>query len=193
MNAPAIYPKKLQQLVQQEVIEGTEATPWESHITCIGEWKDADGIPVQLQLCIQKDEAEFMETPLPQHSVFCPEKAAEDYMRQIQRYRQEAEQLRADGVPALQRLVKVANGDTGQAGTIARFLLGLYNDRRFPFPMTNLRSIDTELFDDCMAVLAMDARACQKEVHCYFKDGGRIWEAMAKDWGVRDHTKAYQP
>lgn len=193
MKTPTIYPNKLLQMVRQEVFEASDAIPWESSVICIGEWQDADGLPVQLQLCIQKDEAEFMESPQPINSVFCPEKAPVDYMRQMQHYRVEAEQLRADGVPALQRLVTVARGDTGQASTIARFLLGLYNDRRFPFPMTNLRSIDTELFDDCMTVLAMDARACQQEVHLYFKDGLRIWEEMAKDWGVRDHTKAYQP
>ncbi len=193
MIAPTVYPKKLQQLVQQEVIEGTEATPWESHIACIGEWKDADGMPVQLQLCIQKDEAEFMEAPLPQHSVFCPEQAPEDYMRQVQNHHQRMAQLEADGVPALQRLLKVAHGDTGQCLTIAKFLLGLYNARRFPFPLVDLRCLDDELFEDCMTVLRMDARASQREVHCYVENGGQTWEKLAEDWHVRDHTKAYKP
>lgn len=193
MNAPTIYTQKLLHLVRQEVFEASDVTPWESSVMCIGEWQDANGLPVQLQLCIQKDEAEFMESPQPQHSVFCPEKSPVDYMRQMQHYRVEAEQLRADGVPALQRLLKVAGGDTGQCSTIAQFLLGLYNDSRFPFPMTRLRSLDAELFEDCMTVLRMDARACQQEVHCYFKNGGRIWEKLAEDWRVRDHTKAYQP
>lgn len=193
MIAPTIYPKKLHQLVQQEVIEGTEATPWESNIVCIGQWQDADGLPVQLQLCVQKDEGEFMEAPLPQHSVFCPERAPEDYMRQAQHHRQKVTQLQADGVPALHRLLKVAQGDTGQCWVIAKFLLGLYNDRRFPFPLTDLRRLDDELFEDCLTVLRMDARACQKEVHCYFENGGQIWEKLAEDWGLRDHTQAYQP
>lgn len=193
MNAPTIYPKKLHQLVQQEVTEGTEATPWESQIICIGEWKDADGMPVQLQLCIQKDENEFMEAPQAQHSVFCPEKAPEDYMRQLQHHRQQVAQLQAEGVPALQRLLQVAHGDTGQSRTIAKFLLGLYNDQRFPFPLADLRRLDDELFEDCLTVLRMDARACLQEVHCYFENGSLIWEKLVKDWGVRDHTQAYQP
>lgn len=110
---------------------------------------------------------------------------------------QEAQQLRheiqAAGVPALRRVLQVATRDTGQAGICARFLLGIYNDRRFPFALTELRSLDDELFNDCMAVLRMNARACQREVHCYFEDGGQIWEQLAKDWQVRDHTKAYRP
>ncbi|WP_200906454.1 DUF7673 family protein [Gulbenkiania mobilis] len=193
MIAPAIYPQKLQQLVRQKVIEATEATQWKSQITCIGEWKDADGMPVQLQLCIQKDEADFMESPRPQHSVFCPEKAEDDWVQELLQHRQKVEQLQAAGVPALQRLLTVARGDTGQCRVIAQFLLGLYNDRRFPFPLTDLRCIDDALFEDCMAALRMDARACQKEVHCYFENGSRIWEQLAKDWHLRDYTEAEQP
>lgn len=193
MIAPTIYPKKLHQLVQQEVIEGTETTPWESHITCIGEWKDADGMPVQLQLCIQKVEEEFMESPQAQHSVFCPERPEDDWLQGLRLHRQKVDQLQAAGIPALHHLLKVAQGDTGQSRTVAKFLLGLYNDQRFPFPLVDLRRLDDELFEDCMTVLRMDARACQKEVHCYFENGGRIWEKLAEDWGLRDHTQAYQP
>ncbi|WP_217450744.1 DUF7673 family protein [Vogesella oryzae] len=110
---------------------------------------------------------------------------------------QEAQQLRhkifAEGLPALRRVLQVAMRDTGQAGTCARFLLGLYNDRRFPFALTDLRSLDDDLFNDCMAVLRMDAHVCEREVHCYFEDGGEIWEQLAEDWRVRDHTIAYRP
>lgn len=116
-----------------------------------------------------------------------------DFQQARLQHRQQVDQLQAAGIPALQHLLKVAQGDTGQCRIIARFLLGLYNDNRFPFPLTDLRCIDTELFEDCMTVLRMDARACQKEVHCYFEDGGRIWEKLASDWQMRDHTKAWQP
>lgn len=119
--------------------------------------------------------------------------AAHNFQHELLQHRQQVDQLQAAGVPALQRLLKVAQGDTGQCGIIAKFLLGLYNDRRFPFPLTDLRCIDTELFEDCLAVLRMDARVCQKEVHCYFENGSRIWEKLAKDWRVRDFTKAGQP
>ena len=36
------------------------------------------------------------------------------------------------GIPALLRLVKIADRDTGQACTVRQFLLGLYNGYRFP-------------------------------------------------------------
>lgn len=119
--------------------------------------------------------------------------AAYDFQQELLQHRQRVDQLQAAGIPALQHLLKVAQGDTGQCFTIAKFLLGLYNDRRFPFPLTDLRCIDTTLFEDCMTVLRMDALVCQKEVHCYFENGSRIWEKLASDWQVRDHTKAWQP
>ena len=36
-----------------------------------------------------------------------------------------------------------------------------------------------------MAVLAMDAHPAQ-EVHRYFEDGGKKWEAMIERWGLED-------
>lgn len=94
--------------------------------------------------------------------------------------------IRADGVDALTRLLKVARGHSGQCRYIASFLLGLYNGRRFPFDLTDLRCLDYELFDDCMTVLRMDYKPAM-EVHCYFKNGSAIWEQLAKDWNIHDH------
>lgn len=96
------------------------------------------------------------------------------------------------GVAALRRLYLVACRDSGQCRYIARFLLGLYNGMRFPFDLTDLRAIDTELFDDCMAVLNMDARLTRQEVHTYFEDGGAKFERLAKLWGVEDAQKLRQ-
>jgi hypothetical protein len=95
--------------------------------------------------------------------------------------------IRVKGEKALRRLLPVAQRDTGQSMVIARFLLNLYNGERFPFDMTDLRRLDFELFDDCMAVLRMDFQP-QKEVHLYFENGSTIWEALAKEWGFKDYT-----
>jgi len=92
--------------------------------------------------------------------------------------------IHKEGVEALERLYKVAQGNSGQCRRIALFLLGLYNGNRFPFDLTDFRAIDDELFEDCMRVLRMDARACKQEVHTYFKNGSKLWERMAKDWGA---------
>lgn len=97
-------------------------------------------------------------------------------------------QIRADGVAALQRLLNVALGHSGQCKIVASFLLSCYNGNRFKFDLTDFRCLDHELFEDCLIVLRMDYKPAQ-EVHTYFKDGGRIWEQMAKDWGIRDYTK----
>lgn len=93
--------------------------------------------------------------------------------------------IRLEGEAALRRLLPIAQRDTGQSSVVARFLLNLYNGDRFPFDMTDLRRLDYELFDDCIAVLKMDSQP-EKEVHRYFEDGGAQWEALAKDWGFKD-------
>ncbi|WP_024303348.1 hypothetical protein [Pseudogulbenkiania sp. MAI-1] len=111
------------------------------------------------------------------------------YLEEMKAAKALRQQLQETGVAALQRLLPIAQGDTGQSRIVALLLLGLYNDTRFPFPLTELRGLDDALFEDCMTVLRMDARACQQEVHCYFAHGGQIWEQLAKDWNVRDHRK----
>ncbi|MCZ8411025.1 ParB/RepB/Spo0J family partition protein [Achromobacter dolens] len=89
------------------------------------------------------------------------------------------------GEAALKRLLPIAQRDTGQSQVIARFLLNLYNGNRFPFDNTDLRRLDNELVEDCIAVLRMDA-CKQQEVHLHFEHGSKIWETLAKDWGFRD-------
>ena len=115
------------------------------------------------------------------------------FTQQMEAARLRRHEIIGAGIPALQRVLQAAGRDTGQAGICARFLLGLYNDQRFPFDLTALRSLDDALFEDCMTVLRMDARACEREVRCYFENGSGIWEQLAADWRVRDHTKAYRP
>lgn len=94
--------------------------------------------------------------------------------------------IRAEGEAALRRLLPIAQSDTGQSSVVARFLLNLYNGDRFPFDMTDFRRLDSRVFDDCLAVLKMDAQPA-KEVHNYFENGGKIWEQLAADWGFKDH------
>lgn len=97
--------------------------------------------------------------------------------------------IRADGEAALRRLLPIAQSDTGQSGVVARFLLNLYNGDRFPFDNTDLRRLDSDLVDDCLAVLRMDANPA-REVHKYFHNGDEIWEQLARDWAVKDHYGA---
>lgn len=109
-------------------------------------------------------------------------------------YKQQADQtaqrpaILKEGVAALTRLFEVAQGDSGQCRYVAKFLLGCYNGRRFPFDLTDFRCLDTALFDDCMAVLKMDVQP-EKEVHEYFSDGGRKFEQLVADWALVDVAK----
>jgi len=86
--------------------------------------------------------------------------------------------IRQRGKAALFRLLPVAMSDTGQSSVVARFLLGLYNGRRFPFDMTELRRLDRGLIVDCLAVLEMDWLP-EMEVHQYFESGSVLFEEMA--------------
>lgn len=105
--------------------------------------------------------------------------AAEQARREAQR-----PAIQAEGEAALARLFKLASqSDTGQAGVLAAFLLGLYNGRRFRFDLTDLRRLDWRLHDDCMAVLRMDGSPAQ-EVHMYCENGSWAFEKMARDWGL---------
>lgn len=107
-------------------------------------------------------------------------------MAAIRAMQQQLPAIRKAGEEALHRLLPIAQDDTGQSGKVAGFLLGLYNGPRFPYDMTNLRAVDQEVFEDCMAVLRMDSMP-QKEVHEYFENGGKIFEKLAKEWRPDAH------
>lgn len=108
------------------------------------------------------------------------DEAVASFLDQIAAFESERKTATEAGRPALIRLANIATGDTGQAGTVRRFLLGLYNGHRWPFDLTTLRGLDKALFDDCLAVLTLDARATMKEVHQYFKNGGELFDSFAR-------------
>jgi hypothetical protein len=115
---------------------------------------------------------------IPQKQTQQPE-AVNDFLQQIRDLHTERQAVTEAGIPALVRLARIAEGDTGQAATVRRFLLGLYNGYRFPFNLITLRGLDKALFDDCLAVLKLDARATRQEVHQYFDNGGELFEKFA--------------
>ncbi|MCB2255385.1 hypothetical protein KTQ74_26030 [Pseudomonas chlororaphis] len=94
--------------------------------------------------------------------------------------------IRAAGVAALNRLLLVAQRNTGQSRVVGGFLLSLYNGNAFPFPLTDLRALDTALFNDCIALLNMDRRP-EMEVHEYVENGDAIWSQLKKDWAARQY------
>lgn len=94
-----------------------------------------------------------------------------------------------NALEALRRLWTIANGHSGQCRHVAAFLLGLYNGRRFPFDLTNFRCLDTEIFRDCLTVLALDNRP-RAEVHVLLGVPGSAFEKLAEDWRIGEKAAA---
>jgi hypothetical protein len=93
-----------------------------------------------------------------------------------------------DGVPALRRLFAIAHEDGGSSYVAALFLLGLYDPKRFPFPLTELRMLDHGCFEDVLRVLQMDTLACSHSIEHYFALGAKRFEQLASDWGFIDSS-----
>ncbi len=107
--------------------------------------------------------------------------AMDESLRRIQEIHARIKADRVAGEAALHRLMPIARRDTGQSRSVALFLLGLYNGFRFPFDLYELRGLDYEVMEDCLAVLRMDANAL-KEVHLYFENGSTVFETLAMKW-----------
>lgn len=96
-------------------------------------------------------------------------------------YQQQRHAIVTAGVQALNRLTPIALSNSGQSRVVGCFLLGLYNGEDFPFDLTDLRSLDLRVFEDCMLVLLMDFSP-EVEVHERMPNGGQIWEQLMHKW-----------
>ncbi|WP_426106316.1 DUF7673 family protein [Massilia sp. TSP1-1-2] len=100
---------------------------------------------------------------------------------------QKAAEVRAQdrdaGIDSLDHLLKITERDSGQCGTIAHFLASLYNGLAFPFPLGELRGLDADLFEHCLAVLRLDNRPVNA-IENYFTDGDARFQRMLTDWGI---------
>jgi hypothetical protein len=85
------------------------------------------------------------------------------------------------GERALQRLLPLVQRRTSQSRVVARFLLGLYSNTRFPFRLVDLKVLDRAIFKDCLTVLAM-SNECAQHLYAYFANGSQRWEQLASDW-----------
>ena len=76
--------------------------------------------------------------------------------------------------PALKRIEATIRNHptTGQTARLVRFLAGLYNGEEYPFDLTELRALDTELANACLDYLNYD-RLGKREVHKHLKNGDR--------------------
>ena len=89
------------------------------------------------------------------------------------------EHLAAQAIFALARLVETAKGRRGECAKVAHFLLGLYDGRRYRVDLTELRSLDSGLVDDCLCVLAADGhRLLSRPIHQYFPHGNELFQEI---------------
>jgi hypothetical protein len=95
---------------------------------------------------------------------------------------------------ALRVIVKAIeeNPGTGQTGRLVRFLAGVYNGNEFPFDLTDLRALDTELANACIDYLNYD-RLGKVEVHTHLPEGGRQMQWFIAQHGIRPrlHLSSY--
>ncbi|MGR6474409.1 DUF7673 family protein [Pseudomonas juntendi] len=95
---------------------------------------------------------------------------------------QEKKELLEAGPRALARLVPVALRETGESRVVARFLLGLHDAQAHPFALTDLRSLDIGLFEDCLCVLYL-AFLNEKEIQEHLPRGRMIFNQLNEYWG----------
>jgi hypothetical protein len=99
------------------------------------------------------------------------------------------------------RLYKLANEhtDTGGGSRAAKFLLSLYNGRRFQFDLTDFRCFDPTNLSAAFIVLSMDATRCHYEIHVILDailgegaNTGAEFEHWAYNLGLRGRCKKDQ-
>ena len=99
------------------------------------------------------------------------------------------ERNREKAVESLKRLFEFAEvNHTGGSRVIAMVLASLYNGYRFQVDLTDLRLLDSQFHADVLNVLYLD-KSPEKEVHNYFKDGGKRFERMFEKYGLPDREK----
>ena len=76
------------------------------------------------------------------------------------------------------------NPGTGQSRRLVRFLAGVYNGSDFPFDLTDLRTLDTELANACIDYLNYD-RLGKAEVHTHLPAGDNQMQSILENAGVR--------
>lgn len=79
---------------------------------------------------------------------------------------------------------------TSGARAACGVLLGLYNGKRFPFDLTDLRVLDNAHLTAALQVITSDATRCQMEVHDWLnsltgrRDFGQRFEHLAHEYLV---------
>lgn len=90
-----------------------------------------------------------------------------------------------EGLEALERLLRIAQRDTGQAGRVANFLLAWYNaEENGGWDPVDMWSVDASIADDMLAVARLI-----RESHRY-PDGLGFGDEMVRVWRMWRGDKA---
>ncbi len=87
-------------------------------------------------------------------------------------------QVETAGLPALKRLVEVAQGNSHQPQHCRRVLLAVYNSYAWPLNLTSLRVLDDDLRRAALAVIEWSAIS-DRELHEYLPDGHQLMQRFA--------------
>ncbi|MEL7896012.1 DUF7673 family protein [Vreelandella neptunia] len=88
------------------------------------------------------------------------------------------DQIAKSGLPALKRLVDVAQGNSHQPQHCRRVLLAVYNSYAWPLNLTSLRVLDDDLRRAALAVIEWSA-VSDRELHEYLPDGHELMQRFA--------------
>ncbi|MGO9719486.1 MAG: hypothetical protein ACLP0B_05115 [Steroidobacteraceae bacterium] len=94
--------------------------------------------------------------------------------------------IKTRAIAGLQAIEKAIHDHptTGQAKRLVRFLAGLYNGQDYPFDLTELRGLDTELANACLDFLNYD-RLGIKEVHKHLANGELDLHRWLEEYGIK--------
>jgi hypothetical protein len=98
-----------------------------------------------------------------------------------------SEVLRTIGTKSLQRLIPVSCEYSGQCRYVAGFLVGCYDGARYPFDLTDLRSVDHELFLDCLAVIRL-LYETRDGIQANVPDGDEVFGRLIAQWSIRPYA-----
>ncbi|WP_420464988.1 DUF7673 family protein [Panacagrimonas sp.] len=113
------------------------------------------------------------------------DEVVDDFVAKLAAVTRTKEAARGPAIKGLQRIVGAIRGNpgAGQVRRLVAFLGGLYNGPRFPFDLTDLRSLDPDLADACLDVLRFDHFG-QAEVHTWGVIDGAQLNGWLESYGL---------
>ena len=91
------------------------------------------------------------------------------------------------GLSSLNALLEVVGHESGQCRYIAAFLAGVADGGRYPFDLSDLRCVDSELLQHCINVLQL-VHVTQEYLHNVIPDGEAVIDDIVERFGIEDRV-----